>query len=56
MRQHWERRLTFGILTGITRNVTLKTEYNWNDEDTGGSGDAGDPDNDELVVQLEVKF
>lgn len=49
----WDRtRWTLGIVTEIRKHLLLKTEYTINDEKTGGS----DPDTNELLVQLEIKF
>jgi len=51
--QTWDREKTaIGFLFDIYKNVKVKAEYYINDEDTGGS----EPDNDELLVQLEIKF
>ena len=40
------------MLVRVFDNTTLKIEYNFNDEDTGGA----DVDNDEFLTQLEVKW
>lgn len=46
------RRYTLAALLGVVRDVTIRIEYNFNDETTGGR----QIHNDELVAQLEVKF
>lgn len=49
----WDRQaLTFAVISEMTRGFKVKTEYDLNNEDTGGA----DVDNNELLVQLEVKF
>ena len=49
----WDREeLTFAVITDIVKNIQLKTEYSINDEDTGN----GDVNNNELLMQLKVKF
>lgn len=49
----WDRRTyTLALISEVTKNVLLKTEYNINDEDTG----SGDVNNNEFLTQLEVKF
>ena len=49
----WDRRtLTLGALVQVAKGTMVKVEYNFNGEETG----AGSVDNDELLVQLEVKF
>jgi len=51
--QTWDReKTTLGLLFDICKNVKVKTEYYINGETTGGS----EPNNNELLVQLEVKF
>ena len=49
----WDRQTTtLAIIADLVKNTKIKTEYYINDESTGGSG----VDNNELLVQLEVKF
>ncbi len=49
----WDRQtMTIAIISEIVKGLKIKTEYYLNDEDTGGS----DVDNNELLVQAEVKF
>ena len=49
----WDRKMTtIALLTKIENGIMLKTEYYLNDEDTGNGSVA----NDELLIQLEVKF
>lgn len=49
----WDRKeLTFAVITDITKNFRLKTEYTIDEEKTG----AGDVDNNEFVAQLEYEF
>jgi hypothetical protein len=49
----WDRRATtLAVITDIVKNLKVKTEYYFHDEDTGGD----DVDNNELLVQLEAKF
>ncbi|MDD3627602.1 MAG: hypothetical protein PHV06_09815, partial [bacterium] len=49
----WDRReTTVALLTTFTKGVMVKTEYYMNDENTGN----GKVDNDELLIQLEIKF
>ena len=49
----WDREQhVFAVITDVVQNIKLKTEYYLNREDTGGGG----VDNDEFLVQLEVKF
>lgn len=49
----WHREMTtVALLVGVAKNTMLKVEYYFNGEDTG----AGDVDNDEFVMQLEMKF
>lgn len=49
----WDReRWTLALLLDIYKNIKIKAEYYINDESTGGK----ELDNDELMVQLEVKF
>jgi hypothetical protein len=49
----WNReKITLALITDVYENIKLKTEYYINNEDTGDE----DVDNDELLVQLEVKF
>ncbi len=51
----WDReRWTVALLTELRRNVMLKVEYVFNEEDIGGG--LGDPDTDELLIQLELTF
>lgn len=56
----WDRRqLLAGGLIEITREVTLKVEYAFNDERTGGGGATPGPSsvaNDELMVELLLEF
>ena len=51
----WDRdRWTFAVISRITRrNVRLKVEYTLNGETTRGIGSV---DNNELIVQLELRF
>jgi hypothetical protein len=49
----WDREaLTLALITEIAKNVKLKTEYYFNDEDTGQRS----VDNNEFLIQLEFKF
>ena len=49
----WNREeLTLGLISDITKNLTAKIEYTWDDEATGNS----DVNNDELVMRLEYEF
>jgi cell division protein FtsB len=49
----WDRQQhIIALITDVYKNVKLKTEYFVNDEDTG----AADVNNDEILVQLEIKF
>jgi len=49
----WDRdKITLALITDVYKQVKLKTEYYVNGEDTGDAA----VDNDELLVQLEVKF
>ncbi len=49
----WDReKITIALITEVAPHVQIKAEYYINDEDTGGR----DVDNDELLIQLEVKF
>jgi len=49
----WDRQTyTFALITEVTKNVLVKTEYNVNAEETGD----GDVNNNEFLTQLEVKF
>jgi len=49
----WDRQQhVVGLLVTVFPSTTLKIEYNFNDEDTGGA----DVKNDEFLTQLEVKW
>ncbi|HIE64708.1 MAG: hypothetical protein ABGX83_08110 [Nitrospira sp.] len=49
----WDRQATtVALIASIVKGVKVKTEYYFNDEKTGGP----DVDNNELLVQLEIKF
>lgn len=49
----WDRdKIVLALITDVYKNIKLRTEYYINDEETGGR----EVDNDELLVQLEVKF
>jgi hypothetical protein len=49
----WDRRRwALGLIVEVRKNVNLKTIYAFNEERTGD----GDPDTNELVVQLELMF
>jgi len=49
----WDRQQhVIAMLVTVFPSTTLKIEYNFNEEDTGG----GDVDNDEFLTQLEVKW
>lgn len=51
--QSWDReKAIVGLIFDLYKNAKIKAEYYLNDEDTGGS----DVDNDEILVQMEVKF
>ena len=49
----WDRQtITVAVITDIAKNLKVKTEYYFNDEETGN----GSFDNNELLMQLEAKF
>ncbi|MFQ5780317.1 MAG: hypothetical protein ACE5HN_05970 [Nitrospiria bacterium] len=49
----WDRRTTtLALITDVVKGFKVKTEYYFNDEKTGGP----DVDNNELLVQAEIKF
>lgn len=49
----WDRQLiTLALITTITKGVCIKSEYYITREKTGGAA----PDNNEVLVQLEMKF
>ncbi|MBA3051953.1 MAG: hypothetical protein ABII20_02590 [Candidatus Omnitrophota bacterium] len=49
----WDReKITLALIVEIEKNVLLKNEYYINRESTGGA----EVDNDELLVQLEIRF
>lgn len=49
----WDRQTTtVAFITDVAQNIKVKTEYYFNDEETGN----GSVDNNELLVQLEAKF
>lgn len=49
----WNReKITLALIVEIEKNVLLKNEYYINRESTGGA----EVDNDELLVQLEIRF
>ena len=49
----WDRQTTtLAVITDVVKNLKVKTEYYFKNEDTG----AGDLKNNELLVQLEAKF
>lgn len=49
----WDRKTTtLALISEIAKGFKIKTEYYLNDEETGG----GDVDNNELLIQAEVKF
>lgn len=49
----WDRQTTtLAVISEIVKGFKIKTEYYINNEDTGGA----DVDNNELLVQAEVKF
>ncbi len=49
----WDRQTTtIAVISEIVNGFKIKTEYYLNDEETGGA----DVDNNELLVQAEVKF
>lgn len=49
----WDRQTTtVAVISEIVRGFKIKTEYYFNQEDTGGAS----VDNNELLVQAEVKF
>jgi len=49
----WDRdKLTLGLIFDVYKNVKVKTEYYFNGETTGGK----EPNNDEFLMQLQVKF
>lgn len=49
----WDRKTTvLAVITELTKNVFLNTEYHMLDEETGGK----DVDNNEFLVQLKIKF
>jgi hypothetical protein len=58
--QTWDREMeVYALLFGITNKTLLKVEYYAIEDKSGGTGgltDPKDPDNNEVLVQLEVKF
>jgi hypothetical protein len=58
--QTWDYDMeVYALLLGITHKTLLKVEYYAIGDKTGGTGaltSPEDPDNDEVLVQLEVKF
>ncbi len=49
----WDREtVTLAVLTDVVKNTKIKTEFYINEESTGGP----DVDNNEVLVQLEIKF
>ncbi len=51
--QSWDRQKTIlAVILDVHKNIKLKTEYYLNNQDTGDAA----VENDELLVQLEVKF
>jgi hypothetical protein len=56
--ESWDRtQIILAVIIEVLKGVKIKAEYIINDEETGGTGeDPSEIDNNEVLVQLEVKF